>query len=87
MYDGIHLYYDINVYNIGDILSLKIKNFFLSWFTLNLEKESWYHFFLRCKNVRFFSIMMFSKILSLNPLKTKYFILSCFIVPKILHNG
>ena len=85
MYDGIHLYYDINVYNIGDILSLKIKNFFLSWFTLNLEKESWYQFLLRCK-MPDFSIMILSKILSLNPLKTKYFILSCFIVPKILHN-
>lgn len=56
MYDGINLYYDINVYNIGDILNLKIKNakVFLCWFTSNLEKESWYHFFLRCKNVRFF---------------------------------
>lgn len=86
MYDGINLYYDINVYNIGDTLNLKMKNFFLSWFTLNLEKESWYHFLLRRK-MPDFSIMILSKILSLNPLKTKHFILSCFIVPQILHNG
>ena len=60
-----------------------MKNFFLSWFILNLEKECWYHFLLRCK-MPDFSIKIFNKILSLNTVKTKYFI---YIFTKILHNG